>query len=384
MSEISTDDIPDCDMITYGFPCQDISVAGKQEGIIHGQTRSGLLYEALRIIEAKKPKYAIAENVKNLVGKRHRDDFDSLLDELSEMGYNSYWQVLNAKEYGIPQNRERVFVVSIRKDIDDGKFEFPEPFDNRLRLKDMLEDRVESTYYINNEKTDRLLDQLKKKNISNSIRVGGRGSTDRHQWDLVSVPMKVGNVNPSERGMNGNVYNSNNVSPTLTTNKGEGIKVICAQRGRYNADGKTEQQLEVQKEEVSNTLTSVQKDNLVLESDEAGIAPTIEQRHSELPCIYDDRDKGFGIKTQDVCPTQRANRSGIKCIQTDYRIRKLTPLECWRLMGFKDEDYWKARKALEAEYYNGRDRSNSQMYKMAGNSICVPVLHYIFKNLFNT
>ena len=107
ISKVDTSGIPECDLVTYGFPCQDISVAGLQKGIKAGETRSGLLYEALRIIEAKKPKYAIAENVKNLVGKRFKGDFEQLLALLDDMGYNSYWQVLNAKDYGIPQNRER-------------------------------------------------------------------------------------------------------------------------------------------------------------------------------------------------------------------------------------------------------------------------------------
>ncbi len=106
ISKVDTSDIPECDLVTYGFPCQDISVAGLQKGIKAGETRSGLLYEALRIIEAKKPKYAIAENVKNLVGKRFKEDFEKLLALLDDMGYNSHWQVLNAKDYGIPQNRE--------------------------------------------------------------------------------------------------------------------------------------------------------------------------------------------------------------------------------------------------------------------------------------
>lgn len=336
------------------------------------------------------------------------------------MGYNSYWKVLNAKDYGIPQNRERVFIISIRKDIDDGKFKFPEPFDNGLRLKDMLEDKVDEKYYINNPKIDKLLNQLKKKEIGNSIRVGSRGSIDRHQRDLVAEQaMSIGNINPSGRGINGNVYNSNNISPTLTTNKGEGIKIICAQRGRYNQDGSTQQQLEVQKEEVSNTLTSVQKDNLLLEqviceqrTDEGlrffkdnicGTIRTIDsggdkrviEKTNELK-LFTNLEGGKWDKMQDVnkrvydekgiSPTistcQGGHREPKVC--ANYRIRKLTPLECWRLMGFKDEDYWKARRALEKEYYNGRDRSNSQMYKMAGNSIVVDVLEHIFKNLFNT
>ena len=128
--------------------CQDISVAGKMAGIVEGETRSGLLFEALRIIKDKKPKYAIAENVKNLVSKKFKADFDNLLAILDSYGYNSYWQVLNAKDYGIPQNRERVFVISIRKDIDNGTFKFPEKFPLELRLKDMLEGDVDEKFYL--------------------------------------------------------------------------------------------------------------------------------------------------------------------------------------------------------------------------------------------
>lgn len=124
ISNIKEEHLPDADMITYGFPCQDISVAGKGKGI-NEDTRSGLLYEAEKIINHVKPKYAIAENVKNLISKRHKKDFDKLLKRLDKYGYNNYWSVLNAKDFGIPQNRERVFIVSIRKDIDDGSFRFP-------------------------------------------------------------------------------------------------------------------------------------------------------------------------------------------------------------------------------------------------------------------
>ena len=128
--------------------CQDISVAGKMAGIVEGETRSGLLFEALRIIKTKKPKYAIAENVKNLVGKKFKADFDNVLNILDSYGYNNYWKVLNAKDYGIPQNRERVFVISIRKDIDNGTFKFPEKFPLELKLKDMLEDEVDDKFYL--------------------------------------------------------------------------------------------------------------------------------------------------------------------------------------------------------------------------------------------
>lgn len=159
VTKIDILDIDDpVDLITYGFPCQDISSAGKQRGFEHdGElTRSGLFFEALRIIEDYKPKFAIAENVKALVSKKFTNEFNIVLDSLDKAGYNNYWQVLNAKDYGIPQNRERVFIVSIRKDIDTGLFRFPEGFPLELKLKDILEDEVDEKYYISDSKVAKI------------------------------------------------------------------------------------------------------------------------------------------------------------------------------------------------------------------------------------
>lgn len=158
VTKIDILDIDDpVDLITYGFPCQDISNAGKQRGFEHeGElTRSGLFFEALRIIEDYKPKFAIAENVKALVSKKFTNEFNIVLNSLDKAGYNNYWKVLNAKDYGIPQNRERVFIISIRKDIDKG-FTFPEPIPLELRLKDLLENNVDEKYYLNDEQVSRL------------------------------------------------------------------------------------------------------------------------------------------------------------------------------------------------------------------------------------
>lgn len=207
-------------MIT--FNCQDFSVAGNQAGskwkckdceheynplTVHyserhkcpncgsenlDKTRSSLLVEWLRVIRANKPKWGIYENVKNIVGKKFKDTFQMFIDELNEYGYNTYYQVLNAKDYGIPQNRERVYLIIIQKDLDNGKFKFPEGFDNGLRLKDMLEDEVDEKYYINTPKAQELIDDLVSsgkldKSYSNAVRAGGRGSIDRHQWDAIQV-----------------------------------------------------------------------------------------------------------------------------------------------------------------------------------------------------
>ena len=149
----------DIDLITYGFPCQDISLAGKQKGLFNDdgtQTRSGLFFEALRVIETTQPRVAIAENVKNLTGKKFKEQFALVLESLDEAGYNNYWKVLNAKDYGIPQNRERVFIISIRNDIDKG-YEFPEGFPLKLRLKDMLDDEVDEKFYLSNKGVNGLL-----------------------------------------------------------------------------------------------------------------------------------------------------------------------------------------------------------------------------------
>ena len=139
------------DLIMHGSPCQDFSIAGNQAGGDEGSgTRSSLMYETIRIVEKLKPKYVVWENVKNLLSDKHRHNFDAYLETMSGLGYKSYYQVLNAKDYGIPQNRERVFTVSIRNDIEK-VFEFPPKQDLKLRLKDMLEDEVDEKYYLPDE-----------------------------------------------------------------------------------------------------------------------------------------------------------------------------------------------------------------------------------------
>lgn len=277
ISKIETENIPDHDLFTYSFPCQDISVAGKQRGLDMGSgTRSGLLWECQKVISVKKPKYLLLENVKNLVGKRHRANFDKWLDWLDSEGYSNYWQVLNAKDFGIPQNRERVFVVSI---LGEHKpYEFPEKQELQLRLKDMLEDTVDDKFYLDSEKIKELI-------IQN---------------DLEGMRVK----NATKKGY-------------LEATVGDGIDLAFpssnTRRGR------------VQKG-MSQTLQT---------SDSIGIVTEIES-------------------------------------EADFRIRKLTPLEYWRLMGFTDINFYKAQAV----------NSNTQLYKQAGNSIVVNVLEKIFYNLF--
>lgn len=139
------------DLIMHGSPCQDFSLAGLQKSGDKGSgTRSSLMWETIRIVEKLKPKYVIWENVKNLLSKKHRHNFDAYLETMEQLGYANYYQVLNAKDCGIPQNRERVFTISIRKDINK-VFTFPQKKELKLKLKDMLETEVDEKYYISDK-----------------------------------------------------------------------------------------------------------------------------------------------------------------------------------------------------------------------------------------
>ena len=268
ISKLNPKDLPDFDLFTYSFPCQDLSVAGQCAGMVKGQTRSGLLYECEKVIEAKRPKYLLLENVKNLVGKKFKLQFDEWLSYLEGLGYTNYWQVLNAKDYGnIPQNRERVFVVSILG--EHSSYKFPKPIPLKKVVRDILEDEVDEKYFSN--KPFKLVNKGK-----------------------VQAEFLIGNFDQGKR-----IHGLDSYFQTLG----------ALERG------------------TNNILVENKK----------------------------------GLTKQEVKRT------------TDYRVRKLTPKECWRLMGFCDEDFEKA-KAIGV--------SNAQLVKQAGNSIVVPVLEGIFSELF--
>ena len=356
------------DLITHGSPCQDFSVAGKGAGGDKGSgTRSSLMYETLRIVEKLKPQYVIWENVKNLLSKKHWHNFESYIRAMEDLGYESQYKVLNAKDYGIPQNRERVFTVSIRKDMPSKEFYFPTPVTLDKRLKDILEDEVEEKFYLNSKQIEGMkMSKFNSANIDNRVQ-GDVASTllARDYKDPKCV--RVGGLYDSDETKHqaGSIYDPNGISATLSTMQGgnqEPIIVeepfIAASRGRGE---KNEQQLEPNMTGSSNTLTSVQKDNYVV-----------------LPGAY-GRNFGSRGKIQDkngiTSTLQAAMGEGggnVPLVEPDFRIRKLTPKECWRLMGFKDTSFDKAKEA---------GISNSQLYKQAGNSIVVNVLEGILKNL---
>lgn len=498
ITKVNEKEMADFNMMVGGSPCQDFSVAGKQEGAkwtckecgheynpleAHyskrdkcpncdstniEKTRSSLLVEWLRILREKKPNFAIYENVKNIIGKQFKATFELFTDELNEYGYNTHYKVLNAKNYGVPQNRERVYLIIIKKELDNGKFEFPKPFDNGVRLKNVLEKEVDEKFYISQDKVARLVTNLNNKNallydscqvlregkareyneysptltsrdykdprlvncttidksynntktveyancitaredrgISNRkaegtaiLNIVGRILPDSekihqnqevydsnnimgtikasHYKDAPKVLQRIENsvqqigniVNTGNWGnpQRGRIYSSDGCSPALNCCGGgglepkiledfysnrdireyediaptlrserNGLKVIDSQqtingaiRGRYTKCGTIEQQLELNDTQVLNTLTTVQKDNII-------------------------------VGNEDVL--------------NEVRIRKLTPKECFRLMGFNDEQFSKAEMVV----------SNSQLYKQAGNSIVVDVLLYILVELY--
>ena len=552
--------LPDADMWTYSFPCQDISVAGKGAGIKEG-TRSGLLFEVERLLNVADatgtlPKYLLLENVKNLVGKKFRADFDAWLAFLEKLGYKNYWKVLNAKDYGIPQHRERVFCVSIRG--EHKPFEFPEPRPLELRLRDMIDAHVEERYYLKestirsiltshfnqrrdsirppeglantlcardwrgpqciqvgeivSEKYDKMHDISKRVyepsglaptvhcqqggntelKIAENFVLGGLQEhqvprTDGCSPTLTEAMGKGGGQTPviidtesvkEERFFKQAVetvlenevevgdtvdafnkrINKSGLCPTITT-RPEGFKtailpivkderedpVIVAMRGRNPEDpsdrtpGKpTKQRLEPNEKGLCNTLTSVQKDNLVMEKGDyvarcygefiekkgyipekfvaynrtevGDIAPTLtgqccspsgssavlmmEKDVNEEPTVavkvatkqgYEEASKGDYVNITYPGSKTKRGRVGkgvahtITCgdgnavITENVRIRKLTPRECLRLMGWKDEQIDKIQSAKV---------SGTQQYRQAGNGLVVQVLEAIFGALF--
>lgn len=387
--------LPYFDMITYSTPCQDFSVAGKGKGGDKGSgTRSSLLWECERIIRAVKPKYLLMENVKNLLSQKHRHNFNEWFKVLESMGYKNYYKVLNAKDYGIPQNRERIFCVSI---LGGGQYLFPNPIPLEKRLKDIIEENVPEKYYLSDEQIKIFLQtrEPKTKEISNSVRCGGRGSTlERHDWDIIVEPLHIKEATlkgyteaneydsvsldlPNSKTRRGRV--GKQISNTLTCSCNMGVvepKVI--QVGQiYPNSGKPQAGRIYDEKGISPAMDTCSGGNRM---------PKIIQNSKEFNKDGNYKDNNFIVERTPLKFLDRngkkvdgdysfcvdtAQTGGIKEIYNNfYRIRKLTPRECWRLMGVKDEQF---------DRLHGL--SDSRLYKMAGNSIVVDVLEAIFRNL---
>jgi DNA (cytosine-5)-methyltransferase 1 len=278
---------------------------------------------------------------------------------MKELGYVNYYQVLNAKDYGIPQNRERDFTVSIREDIWDrtydsfGKlFEFPKPSPLRKKLKDVLEKEVDEKYYLSDDKAK----TLKFSDVSKTIRSSRRGSLDKHSWDIV----KVGDLDIKGQDQIKRVYDSDGVSPTLSTMQG------CNRQPKIVEDFyKSREPREYT--EYAPTLRAGSQGLKVKTANKKGY--DLAQDGDDIDLAYPNSITRRGRVGHEVSKTLECGAT-MGTLQ-NYRIRKLTPKECWRLMGFDDSDFEKAEKV----------NSNSQLYKQAGNSIVVNVLEGILRNL---
>ena len=312
------------DIICGGFPCQAFSIAGHRRGF--EDTRGTLFFEIARFASILRPKYLFLENVRGLLNHDGGATFETIIRTLDELGYDVEWQVLNSKDFGVPQNRERVFIIGHSRRYRS-RFLFPLSGENQPTS-------------------------------SQSV-------------------IKIGNVNPSGNGMNGEVYQADGLAPTLTTNKGEGQKIAIK----------------------SNTIKqfgvlqpNFNQCGVVYETD--GIAPTIRayQGGGLEPKIrvkeatsqgYAEAKIGDSVNLSHPNSKTRRGRVGKQIANTlltgesqgvvepGFRIRKLTPRECWRLQGFPD---WAFDKAQEVN-------SNSQLYKQAGNSVTVNVIAAIAKEL---
>lgn len=288
-----------CDLIMHGSPCQDFSIAGKGAGGDKDSgTRSSLMYETLRIVEKLKPKYVIWENVKNLLSKRHVHNYDAYEEFMTNLGYVTFCDLMNAKDYGIPQNRERVYTISVRPEDEflNKTYNTPKPFPLKKKLKDFLDDNVDERYFVSQK-------QL--------------------------------------QGMLKTNYNSYKLSTLLKDKNG----VVSCIKARFEGCP----QLVIQ----TNNKKGY---DILIDGDAIDISyPSSTTRRGRV---------GHGV-------SKTITTNGIQCVYSNSVIRKITPKECWRLMGFNDEDFERAAKVC----------SNTQLYKQAGNSIVVNVLEEILKEL---
>ena len=353
VTKIDEKNLPDFDLLTGGFPCQAFSVAGKMQG--EADPRGTLFYEIIRIAEHKQPKYMLLENVKGLTSKKFKDTFNKILSELDRIGYDVYWDVLNTKDYGIPQSRARVWFVCFRKDLNRKDFKFPEKEELKIFIKDILEPEVDEKYYLSEKLQERFAKYLEEKK-----------------------------------------------------------QKICAMRGRNPDNPKsresglpTEQMIEFQEEPISNTISTVQKDNLVYTSHRAN---EIREYSNESPTLKTTMGTGgnnvplvVGTHQKDLIQPLLGSCSTItstmwkqppmvaNCLDSNMhkgvdpvgfyekskrnivgvgKLRRLTPKECFRLQGFLNDEV------------DLTGLSDTQRYKLAGNGQSVNVVEKIFKEMF--
>ena len=327
-------------IMTYSFPCQDLSLAGNRKGMSDTSTRSGMLWEVERILTEcyQLPDILLMENVPQVHGEGAKEDFNKWQLRLEELGYKNYWKDLIATDYGIPQTRNRCFMISI---LGDYNYTFPKPIPLKLRLKDMLEDGVDDKYYLSDNMKQYIFSEDDKYKVNkNSLQLNREiacSKTTREGWTradtsgYITDEINIVGYIPQWH-QRGYIYDENN---SMTT--------ICA------TDYKTPKLVKIKNATQKGYLEATEGDGIDLTQ------PNSETRRGR-------------VQKQAIQTLTTQNNLGVV---NNMRIRKLTPCECFNLMGVKREDYNKIAK----------NQSDSSLYHLAGDSIVVNVLMAIFKEM---
>ncbi|MDU9335187.1 DNA (cytosine-5-)-methyltransferase [Staphylococcus coagulans] len=390
----------ECDIIVGGFPCQAFSIAGKRRGF--EDTRGTLFFHIARAIKEIEPSYVLLENVKGLLSHDKGRTFGTIIQALDELGYVVEWQLFNSKFWGVPQNRERVYILVTRQDIFNGSklFDLGKMQTNvKTRLIDVLDSDVDEKFYLSEEKTKKL--------------ILNHNTNDNTQHNV--IVNQLGNIVSNKNTFGGNpqrgrIYDSDGLSPTLNCMRGGGLEPKVAILGNtsntgYRADNvhdingivptiaardyKGAKQIAVpvltpdrvnkrqngrrfkDDGEEMFTLTAQDKHGvLVREATKQGY--TIAKQGDSVNVAYPKSKTRRGRVGKQVAQTLQAGDVNQGVVTKDIRIRKLTPLECWRLQGFTDEQFQKAKDS---------GMSNSQLYKQAGNAVTVNVVDAIVSKL---
>ena len=405
------EELPYADFWTCSFPCTDISVAGKMKGLSPDSgTRSSLLGENIKLLKKAKdnntlPKYIMFENVKNLASKKFAEHFNSLIEVLDELGFNSYWSVINGKDCGVPQNRERVFVISIRKDIDTGKYAFPTPFDTGVRLKDILEDTVDEKYYLSDVATKKF--KLFSESKGTDIKVAGSLNPDKNVQDRVRVldaegvsqglratdykdPVKI--ISGIDKSVNDTrmIEYANCITSRedrgVSNRKAEGTAVLEQVGQIYGTEREPNPQAGrvYNSECLSPTLDTCSGGNRMPKVVETKLSHAewkqqmyerfIEDADGEVSGVITNQSQTFGYRPpmKGFSKTLRAEANDTGIVE-NFRIRKLTPRECYKLMGLTFEDCDKAKDIGVAD---------THLYKQAGNGIITNCCELLAEHLY--
>ncbi|MGX0001467.1 DNA (cytosine-5-)-methyltransferase [Staphylococcus cohnii] len=343
-----------CDIITGGFPCQTFSIAGKRSGF--DDTRGTIFFHIARAIKEIQPSYVLLENVKGLLSHDKGRTYGTIVQALDELGYIAEWGVFNSKYWGVPQNRERVYILVTRKDVFKGSKLFDllkQQTEVTTRLVDVLEDEVDEKYYLSEEKT-------KKLTLNEDL---------------------SGRLNQYEYRQRDEINSVNKVSPTLNTMQGGDRQPKVAVLGNTSNTGYRSHDVH-DTEGISPTIAArdykgakqiaireATKQGVVME--DKGIRFTEDGFHTHRNDNKKSSIQGTHV-TYKEGKTHALTSNHVPMTLNNLRIRKLTPLECWRLQGFTDEQFYKAKNS---------GVSNSQLYKQAGNSVTVNVVDAIVSNL---